>query len=374
MRKIENNVVSDDGKVLLYSIDNFVKNICNKTTCFICGVDDESAEFNDEHIIPRWVLKRYGLFGKEITLPNGRKFRYGKYKIPCCKKCNSLLGNGIEKKISEGFNGDFKSSKEFFNKNKELVFVWICLLYVKTHLKDRHFKFDFKSDKIISDDYDWEGLHHTHCMARSIYTDTKIDRKVYGTMYIYECDSLDHGEAFDYIDLYGTSTVLVRLGGLCLICAIGDSQIVRHLLKSRTDRITGKLNFLQMRELYSRLTYEYLRIIDKPKFFSIGNFEDKFLCIMSSVKQDIRISNHDESLLGSIMYKLVENYIFKPTHPELVEKMNFQVEAVKNGQWTYLFDSEGKFLEDSEFIIDDEEALFDEVNNGTDLFNLKNKT
>lgn len=104
-------------------------------------------------------------------------------------------------------------------------------------------------------------------MARSIYTDTKIDRKVYGTMYIYECDSLDHGEAFDYIDLYGTSTVLVRLGGLCLICAIGDSQIVRHLLKSRTDRITGKLNFLQMRELYSRLTYEYLRIIDKPKFF-----------------------------------------------------------------------------------------------------------
>ncbi|MBE3705562.1 hypothetical protein HJ208_24280 [Vibrio parahaemolyticus] len=74
------------------------------------------------------------------------------------------------------------------------------------------------------------------------------------------------------------------------------------------------------------------------------------------------------------MYKLVENYIFKPTHPELVEKMNFQVEAVKNGQWTYLFDSEGKFLEDSEFIIDDEEALLDEVNNGTDLFNLKNKT
>ncbi|MBE3770667.1 hypothetical protein HJ207_24320 [Vibrio parahaemolyticus] len=50
------------------------------------------------------------------------------------------------------------------------------------------------------------------------------------------------------------------------------------------------------------------------------------------------------------------------------------MEAVKNGQWTYLFDSEGKFLEDSEFIIDDEEALLDEVNNGTDLFNLKNKT
>jgi len=232
MKKVNGNIVSDEGKVLLFSIDNFVETICNNDTCFVCGVERSDASFNDEHVIPRWVLKRYELFGKEITLPNEKKFRYGKYKIPCCKSCNSLLGNNIEKKIAEGFDGDYYDALNFFNDNKEIIFIWICLLYIKTHLKDRAFKYDFKSDKKIGDNYDWEELHHIHCMARSIYTNVNIEKSVYGSMFIYPCAELDEGELFDYIDLYGTGTILIRLGNFFIIGVIDDSKLVSQLIKN----------------------------------------------------------------------------------------------------------------------------------------------
>lgn len=368
MKEINGNIVSDDAKVLLFSIDNFVETICNKDTCFICGVERTDAVFNDEHVIPRWILKRFDLFGKLITLPNDKTFRYGKYKIPCCKNCNSLLGDNIEKKISEGFDGDYGEVLKFFNENKESIFIWICLLYIKTHLKDRMFKSDFKSDKKIGDDYNWEELHHIHCVARSIYTKVNIEESVYGSMFIYPCAEFDEGEKYDYIDLYGTGTVLIRLGAFCVICVLNDSKITSQLIKSRTERITGKLNFLQMRELYSRVTYDNLRIVDRPKYITYVKLEDNFICIDSLIEQAVAISPHNEELLGSIMYKLVKDYIFKPDTPELKVRTQEQIKAVKNGQWTYLFDSEGKFLNDSVIIIEDEGPYVEDLKNNTGPF------
>lgn len=368
MKNIDGNIESEDGKVLLFSIENFVSKICNEDSCFICGIERSDASFNDEHIIPRWVLKRYNLFGKTISLPNEKKYEYGKYKIPCCENCNSFLGDNIEKKVAEGFDGDFDSALKFFKNNANLVFNWICLIYIKTHLKDKSFRYDFISEKMISDVYDWKGLHHIHCMARSIYTGVDIEKAVYGSMFIYPCAEFDDCEQFDYIDLYGTGTVLIRLGGFFIICVMDDSALVRKLIKSRTDKITGKLNFLQVRELYSRVTYENLRIIDKPKYSTGVRFKDKYIKIRAKVKRKIRVAPHNEALLGRIMYKLVKNYIYNPTEPELKALMDVQIQAVKNGQWTYLFDSKGKFLNDSVVVIDDENSVLEDLKKGINIF------
>lgn len=369
IKKENGNIIDNNGKILFFSIDNFIDYICSQNRCFICGLERTKTIFNDEHVIPRWILKRYELFDKKITLPNGKEIKYGKYKTPCCKSCNSLLGNEIEKKISEGFKGDYNESINFFNKNKKLIFIWMCLLYIKTHLNDQTFKYDFKSDKKIGDYYNWEELHHIHAMARSIYTNVNIEKSVYGSMFIYAIsDAIDEGEKYDYIDLYRTGTILLRLGSFCIICVIDDSKIVSHLIKSRTKRITGKLNFLQMRELYSRVTYENLRIIDKPKYFTTTRDKDNYIGIHASINNKIKISSHNELSFGNLMYKLVKGYIFKPENPELKIKMQEQVQAVKNGQFTYLFDSQGKFLNNSAFKVEDEKLLLSNLKNGVDDF------
>lgn len=349
MKNENGNVISNDGKILLFSIENFVNHICKDDTCFICGIKKSDAEFNDEHVIPRWVLKRYNLFDKEITLANDKQFKYGNYKIPCCKNCNSFLGKTIENKIADGFGKSIDDSIEFFNKNRKLVFIWVCLLYIKTHLRDKTFKFDYQSDRKIGDVYNWNELHHIHCMARSIYTNITIEESVYGSMFIYPCSDFIYGEKYDYIDLYETGTVLLRLGDFFIICVIGDSKLVTKLIENRTKRITGKLNILQIRELYSRITYEFLRIIDRPKYLTTAIFKDNDIRIKTSIKNQIKIAPYNEIFFGSIMYKLVKNLIYEPKQPIL----KMQIQAIKKGQWTYLFDSNGKFIEESPEIIED---------------------
>ncbi|MDN5114174.1 hypothetical protein AB0W31_07510 [Aliarcobacter butzleri] len=368
MKEESGNIVSSNEKILLFSKHNFVNQICNEETCFICGIKKNDTDFNDEHVIPRWILKRYQLFEKKISLANGKQIKYGNYKIPCCKKCNSFLGEEIENKIAEGFGKNIEDSIKFFNKNRKLVFTWISLLYIKTHLKDKAFKFDFLSNRKISDDYNWDELHHIHCIARSIYTNIFIEESVYGSMFIFPCSDFIDGEKYDYIDLYGTGTVLLRLGDFFIICVINDSKLVTKLMENKTKRITGKLNFLQIRELYSRITYEFLRIIDRPKYYTAVKFKDNYIGIQTLINNTIRIAPYDEEFFGSLMYTLVKDYMYKPEHPILKNKMQEQIQAIKKGQWTYLFDSNGKFIEDFPNIIEHEDIVAENLKMGIDIF------
>jgi hypothetical protein len=61
-----------DGRVIVYSAEEFLNKICATDCCFVCGSSRREKPFNDEHVVPRWILNRYSLFGKEIILPNGQ--------------------------------------------------------------------------------------------------------------------------------------------------------------------------------------------------------------------------------------------------------------------------------------------------------------
>ncbi len=95
----DGSVLDSSGKVLYFSCERFVRDIAEGNCCFICGADKATTKFNDEHVIPDWVLKRFRLHSRTITLPNDTEFSYGRYKIPCCERCNSLLGSTFETPI-----------------------------------------------------------------------------------------------------------------------------------------------------------------------------------------------------------------------------------------------------------------------------------
>jgi hypothetical protein len=66
-----NSVLDESGKVILFSEERFVRDIALGDCCFICGAAPGQVEFNDEHVLPEWLLRRYDLFSRRITLPNG---------------------------------------------------------------------------------------------------------------------------------------------------------------------------------------------------------------------------------------------------------------------------------------------------------------
>ena len=93
-------IINPQGKVLYFGLTPFIDRIVNSDSCFICGDKPESKEFNNEHVIPDWLLRKHNLYTSTITLPNGTTIPYSNYKIPCCRDCNSELGRKVENPIS----------------------------------------------------------------------------------------------------------------------------------------------------------------------------------------------------------------------------------------------------------------------------------
>ena len=131
-----------DRKVLYFSTERFITEIGRGECCFICGVGPSDAPFNNEHVIPKWLLAKHGLYSKKVTLPNGARLSYGQYTLPCCVECNSLMGEKIETPVSRVLAGGLRSVREYLEKEGHwLIFLWLALIYLKTHLKDRHLRF-----------------------------------------------------------------------------------------------------------------------------------------------------------------------------------------------------------------------------------------
>lgn len=115
-----NTVINTEGKILFFGLEHFLADIAKGSCCFICGAYPESKEFNDEHIIPDWILRKFNLHSKFITLPNGAKIKYGQYTVPCCVNCNKELGKVYEEPISVLLNKDYDEIVEELAKNNDL--------------------------------------------------------------------------------------------------------------------------------------------------------------------------------------------------------------------------------------------------------------
>ena len=125
----DGSFLDHSGKVLFFSKDRFVNDICLGRCCFICGAQPGSKVFNDEHVIPEWVLRKFNLFNRAITLPNGGTVKYGRFKVPCCQDCNSLMGRQIEERISKVVNaGPEAVQKHIAEGNGLEFFVWLGLI------------------------------------------------------------------------------------------------------------------------------------------------------------------------------------------------------------------------------------------------------
>jgi hypothetical protein len=90
-RQADDTVIDEDGKVVYFGLERFVRDICLGDCCFVCGAQPGTVPFNDEHVIPKWLLRRYDLFKSKINLPNGTTPRYDRYTVPCCDVPNERL-------------------------------------------------------------------------------------------------------------------------------------------------------------------------------------------------------------------------------------------------------------------------------------------
>jgi hypothetical protein len=298
----EGSLLSLDGTIRHFSRQAFVKLAPDVNRCFICGALNTVQIFNNEHVIPNWLLRRFDLHSKRITLTNKNQNQYGRYLLRCCESCNTLLGTTVETPISRIFKDEFDEVyANLRNSDTSLFYQWLCLLFIKCHIKDRDFRADVdcrnESPK-LSDFYDWDGLHHIHAVARASHSDAIIDPSVVGTTLIFHMKA--EGEQFDFGTISDYSTIFVRIGPVGIVSVLNDCGYVWRLVLKYLSRISGPLSAIQLREVAARLAYGNELLVSRPIFWSELD-QEQSLTIRAAPPKILEIGEVDQSALVKLI-------------------------------------------------------------------------
>jgi hypothetical protein len=342
-------------KPLFFSIDEFVNRIANNPDrCFVCGGLRSEKHFNDEHILPDWILKSFKLHNRKITLPNLSSHKYMDYKIPCCKDCNSHMGKVFEEPISkalkQGHEGVVNFLKEEVN-NSHKIFMWLCLIFTKTHIKDSRLLLNRDrrngNDSVISDAYGLEITHHIYCLARSFYTGAQWLPPNMGSLIYLPAKLSDKIEQFDYFDWVDTGSIMIRVNDIAIIAVLNDCGAVLGMMTELLDQIKGPLSPLQIREVFAHFSYCSSLLKNRPNFNSYTTINEY---VIKATMDDFCFFNEGSNdQLGIYLHNFCSGLIKKAENYTEVE------ESLKSGNWTCLTDKEGNFINDS-MIIDNEEV------------------
>jgi hypothetical protein len=345
----DGSIEDHTGKVLFFSKDRFVKDICLGHCCFICGAQPGSKVFNDEHVIPEWVLRKFGLFDRTINLPNGTTLKYARYKVPCCADCNSLMGRQVEERISKVVKAGPDAVQDHIRDGNGLeVFVWLGLIFLKTHLKDRDYRIHLdrrQADIKIGDLYDWETLHHMHCLVRCFVNGAHLEKDVFGSMGAFAAKSEIGGDEFDYGDLFDAQTMMIRLDNVALITTFNDACGAIQGAMPRLNRIEGPLSQIQAREVMVDFAFVNLSIKERPKFYTECDIVKETITEKAKLPEKFELDELDYSLRGKLLRHSLGETLGRM---QAVGKSPAEIEkAIDEGRFTVLFDDNGKFIRNS---------------------------
>jgi hypothetical protein len=328
-----------DGKILAFSAQRFSEQVAKGSCCFVCGRLKESTAFNDEHVIPDWVLRKFGLHAQVIGLPNGTSLPYARYTLPCCSSCNAWLGANIEKPVSQLLSGTYTEVvSRMAPATWRVLFVWCALLFCKTHIKDSMLRLnrDRRSgDAMIADRYDWIALHHIHSVARSTRMGVELALEVMGSVHILPACCHEPAAEFDYADNTIARSMLVRLGQLAIVAVLDDACAAFNALGGLMSRITRPLTELQLREVLACCADVNLRMKHRPKYFTeVGQGN---AVIRGVVPDRLELADFDAELFGEIFAHCSAGVRDAPGAPSDLEQM------IRSGKATSLFNDDGSF-------------------------------
>lgn len=346
---ISRTLINSKGEVIFFGLQHFLDDIAKGDCCFICGAQPGTKEFNDEHIIPDWILRKFNLHNEFVTLSNGTKFKYSQYKVPCCKECNSELGKVYEVPISNLLSKTYSEIIEEINKDPEVVqflFKWLSLIFLKTHLKDKTLfaERDTRIDAgFLSDEYYWEEFHHIHCVARSHYTKANIESNVYGSIFIVQAMAIDRFGGFDFIDSQAGKGIMLQLGEFAIIAVLNDSCAGLSIFMEQFKKISGPLSPFQLREIVAHLNFINLSLKDKPIYRSVITPKGEYKITAETPDTVYLLDEKDRFVShGEFLRYYVEPMIGEIDNKEQVLK------EIEQGKRNYLFDENGKFINHSE--------------------------
>lgn len=219
-----------------------------------------------------------------------------------------------------------------------MLFIWLSLLFVKCHLKDRTVQWNSdprERSEPIAQGYDWENFHHLFEVARAPYTGARLAGRTRGTLIILPIDDQQTPEPFDFLDMTDQATIAIRLGDVGIVAVLNDARFAEHLIANHLDRISGPVNCIQLREIAARLAMANADLTLRPTFQTMALRSPALVVLLRATIPPLQHKPYDDAHFGSLLTfalgeRIASVSIDGETDPEYVHR------AIAGGQASFL--------------------------------------
>lgn len=226
----------------------------DEDNCFLCGT--RSKPITQEHVFPKWLQNRYGLWNQTLNLLNETTIQYRNLQIPCCSTCNhedlSRLENTISSAISSGFEA-------VATLDKRQLYLWAGKLYFGVLRKEITLlqqRSDPRSGNILPE----ESLRHfseLHLFLQGIRGKHKFCGETPYSVLLCNLHDVGPPRNYSFRDNLFHMIVGIRLGEVGIIVALEDAGLTERSFGRYVDAVAGrKLHPVQFEEMYAKVLYQ----------------------------------------------------------------------------------------------------------------------
>ena len=303
--------------------------------CFLCGEILNEENQTKEHVYPKWLQNMFNLWDKSIILLNSTDIKYKNLTIPCCKKCNALMSEKIEKPIREGVAGGYE---KFVKCDRDTIFLWLNKLSYGLLFKELLIKLDRsnpRSESIFpAEDMKVRKMQFT--FLKSITNNTVFHKKPYSILVFHVQNNKSN---FWVWENPFTHTFCIQMNDVGVIASLMDNNYNEQFFMEYdkyTDLINKNLHPVQFLEICSRFTYKASLLKKSPFYLTVLDKDSNPSNILS-----INITGEAYKEWNQEEYAQVFDFLLETNGYKIDKNSVYQ----GNGQvCTFLYDKEGRFL------------------------------
>lgn len=235
------------------------------STCFLCGRRLGSRNRADEHVIPKWVQRKYKLANQQLHLLNGTTIPYRQLTVPCCFTCNNTHLEPLEKRMSRAVA---RGPRAVCALDHHDLFLWLGKMFYGLLYRELFLPWDREGNpkakittKVLLKQYE---MHHLFLQSVRIPI-RFVDFSPASILIVNTQEPYDVRLGWDFRDELNTMCIACRMGtvGLVAVLQDGGAQTPLFPLMKLKRR---KLHPIQFTEVVAQVTYKAMLFNRTPKY------------------------------------------------------------------------------------------------------------
>ncbi|NLI16297.1 MAG: HNH endonuclease [candidate division Zixibacteria bacterium] len=239
--------------------------------CFLCGNEIKATSRSVEHVIPKWLQRKYNLWNQKLTLLNGTKLPYRSLTIPCCKKCNNEYLRPIEDKIKLYVDAGFDKFKRI---DRTTLYYWLSKIFYGILYKELFLLVDRKNPmagQILTPDFLDQFKAH-YLFMQGIRKKHQLKGFLPASIFIFRAQELkNRDDQWDIVDNIPGMTLGLRMNKIAVVAALQDGGAQKSFRGLYGDFSRVNLHPIQFREVFSQIAYSSILFNRTPKYVSFAN-------------------------------------------------------------------------------------------------------